>query len=1178
MAQIKAEFPGEWFFSNGTNFKAGVAIGILKPFGIDVVKDSFFNEGTGRLIGVGLKANNKLIYVISAYGPCVRTTKTSRIENFAFLQRLQALKIEKRAEGYEVISGGDLNFIRTADLDAEGGSPTVHPEQADWMDNLENNCDFHDVQRFTMPATYLETYYHGAVTGVKRRLDYFLASHDTLERVISVEAIPSANSDHRLMKIVISLGSEKIQGPGLWKHNNALLKDDDYEVAIIQTIAEAKSSCHTDDPRFLWEWTKHKVRDRAIQFSKTRSKERRAERLQLEQDYVQKLRESADITEVRNSLHNHFRAEDDIIRFRARLDVAEKDERISPFFFRKILTNRSESNVTSIKTDAFPAGTKTREQTMEALETHYRSTFQDRGPKACLGDEWWNEVSKISETTKAKTEAKITKNDVTRMIHKEMDTGKSPGDDGLTVDFYRKFWQYLVDPLFNSLKASQEKGQLSDSQRRSVIRLIAKKGKDQTEIKGWRPISLMNTDAKIFSKCLAERLKMVCSEVIGEEQLAYLEGRTLQDGHLVMNKVLDLTRKKKISGLVACIDFRGAFDSIRHRAIWDTLERMNVGPELISMLKTLYKDASSSVLNFGTKTSFFDLELSCRQGDPVASYIFILVLEVLLTRIRRVVKGIKIDSATLIALAYADDLTIFTKDNDELLKALRIIENFEEASGLAINRQKSEILELGVKANASGIPVSEMVKITGIHFCLDEATMINKNWTDVLDKVTKMTRNWQQRSLTEIGKTNIVNAQLMPHVTFVGSSMVLPEMYEKKLNKIIFQFLWGKSEKECRSLCVKSRKEGGLAMPHIRSRLKAIQCCWIHKLRNKGGVFAMAFANTHLIATEDSSFRSPLHSTDTDFPTTCVNAWSEVLQLLDVDRGGLLWPHLHGDIQKLVKHKIPGTTITDAEIGTWSDLNFLENASVRSATKELLASMEDKWCTQKMKTRNLLSEGMTSDRWRTDASDRQATAESLLRQRYSGLTICRLNTQRKIYWLLVDQIMPPLHKFREMIEHTYAQEWTMIDGCKLFTQSRLESFQWRGQHGKLYARKDLLRFGYTTDSRCNYCDVDVQTVSHLFLECPRVSLLFKNFEKQYKLVQEISDCERMIGIDTRIPRDKLTLKKLGILRKTVYDCNHDCRTPKWEEVLVAIDRLYITEYGIAERNGRIDKVLTDWGL
>jgi exonuclease III len=47
MAKIKTEFPGEWFFSNCTNFNAGVAIGILKLFGIEVVKDSFFSDATG---------------------------------------------------------------------------------------------------------------------------------------------------------------------------------------------------------------------------------------------------------------------------------------------------------------------------------------------------------------------------------------------------------------------------------------------------------------------------------------------------------------------------------------------------------------------------------------------------------------------------------------------------------------------------------------------------------------------------------------------------------------------------------------------------------------------------------------------------------------------------------------------------------------------------------------------------------------------------------------------------------------------------------------------------------------------------------------------------------------------------------------------------------------------------
>jgi hypothetical protein len=253
--------------------------------------------------------------------------------------------------------------------------------------------------------------------------------------------------------------------------------------------------------------------------------------------------------------------------------------------------------------------------------------------------------------------------------------------------------------------------------------------------------------------------------VVGEEQHAYLEGRMLQDGHLVINKVLDLTRKNKISGLVAYVDFRGAFDSVRHKAIWDTLEQMNVGPQLIAMLKTLYKNCTSAVLNFGTKTTFFDLERSCYQRDPIASYIFILVLEVLLTRLRRVCKGMQIESSTLITLAYADDLTIFAKDNLELHKALRIIENFEEASGLSIHRHKSEILELGVQAEACGIPVNDMVKITGIYFSLNEDAMLKKNWSSVHDKISNMTQNWNQRYLTEIGKTNIIIAQVMhaPH-------------------------------------------------------------------------------------------------------------------------------------------------------------------------------------------------------------------------------------------------------------------------------------------------------------------------------------------------------------------------------------------------------------------------------
>jgi hypothetical protein len=129
-----------------------------------------------------------------------------------------------------------------------------------------------------------------------------------------------------------------------------------------------------------------------------------------------------------------------------------------------------------------------------------------------------------------------------------------------------------------------------------VIRLIAKKGKDQTDIKGWRPISLLNTDTKILEKCLANKLKKVCKEVIRPEQLAYVNGRVLHDGHLLVGRVLELAREDKLRGLIATVDFRGAFNNIAHQAVWDMLHQMNCGPKLISHLQTLYNGVNSAVL------------------------------------------------------------------------------------------------------------------------------------------------------------------------------------------------------------------------------------------------------------------------------------------------------------------------------------------------------------------------------------------------------------------------------------------------------------------------------------------------------------------------------------------------------------------------------------------------------
>ena len=90
-----------------------------------------------------------------------------------------------------------------------------------------------------------------------------------------------------------------------------------------------------------------------------------------------------------------------------------------------------------------------------------------------------------------------------------MKNGKSPGNDGLTKEFYVCFFDEINQLLIEALNESFNIDQLSASQRQAVIILIDKKDKDKRMIKKWRTISLINVDAKIASKVLALRMQKI---------------------------------------------------------------------------------------------------------------------------------------------------------------------------------------------------------------------------------------------------------------------------------------------------------------------------------------------------------------------------------------------------------------------------------------------------------------------------------------------------------------------------------------------------------------------------------------------------------------------------------------------------------------------------------------------
>jgi hypothetical protein len=507
---------------------------------------------------------------------------------------------------------------------------------------------------------------------------------------------------------------------------------------------------------------------------------------------------------------------------------------------------------------------------MASLTRDYHNDLQKDGDEEA-GDETYrnntfkpvleNVERRLDQRDKAEL-AKYVTEDLVRQAISEAANGKAAGMSGIPSEF----WKHL--------SFLYEMSKTTDSPTCNIARVLSWvyrdieefgvqegtdfslgwlcpifKKKDRYCVENYRPITVLNSEYKIFTKALSIRLSQSVGSIVHEDQAGFIRGRSIFNQVKLAKLIIPYAEATKKCGALVALDQEKAYDKIAHDYLWATLRKFNLPEHFVRTLQHLYKGAETLVIINGVLSDRYTVTRGVRQGDPLSCLLFDIAIEPLACMLRNShLKGMQVAGCEerILASLFADDTSVVLGHEDKYEDLEDILLTWTKASRGRFNIPKTVIIPIGTLEYRQRVRATRRLNETHkiisdeIHIAEEGEPVrllgawigngINNAdpWGPVLEKVERNLVRWAKGHPSPEGRRLIVQMVVAGMTQYLTKVQGMPPEIEKELTKRVQTYVWDDRRPTVNAPTMSGPiTAGGKKILDIKARNDAIQLTWL---------------------------------------------------------------------------------------------------------------------------------------------------------------------------------------------------------------------------------------------------------------------------------------------------------------------------------------------------------------